>query len=242
LQGSPLQALVKSHDNPTSRVPGRWCDDRSRGGPGGRWKTQRANAAEDHLVGDFILRRFQSGLQILHKNKPDHILWETVQDGTFISAESAVADIKDFGTPMGFFSITDSISASYGNPTIDKLEIAGNTATVSGKLTSAEGSVPYKLAFQAVSTTTLRFTVRTDGPSTPNINRITLGVASVVDEGIFGFGEQLTYFNQKGHILPIVVQEHGVGRADRSLLNLSTCLPARVEAIPISPKRRRRIS
>jgi sulfoquinovosidase len=178
----------------------------------GDGKTQRANAAEDHLVGDFILRRFQSGLQILHKNKPDHILWETVQDGTFISAESAVADIKDFGTPMGFFSITDSISASYGNPTIDKLEIAGNTATVSGKLTSAEGSVPYKLAFQEMSTTTLRFTIRTDGPSAPNINRITLGVASVVDEGIFGFGEQLTYFNQKGHILPIVVQEHGVGR------------------------------
>jgi sulfoquinovosidase len=173
---------------------------------------QRTNASEDHSVGDFILRHFENGLQILHKNKPDRILWETVPDGTFITADSAVAEIKDFGTPMGFFSITDSVSVSYGNPTIDKIEVAGGTATVSGRLTSAAGSVPYKLAFQALSTSTLRFTISADGPNASNINRITLQAASVAQEGFFGFGEQLTYFNQKGHILPIVVQEHGVGR------------------------------
>ena len=173
---------------------------------------QRADAVEDYPVGDFILRRFENGLQIRHKNKSDHVLWETVSDGTFITAENAVADIKDFGTPMGFFSITDSVSTSYGNPTIDKIEVAANTATVTGKLTGATGSIPYKLALQALSTTTLRFTISANGPSASNINRITLHAASVADEGFFGFGEQLTYFNQKGHILPIVVQEHGVGR------------------------------
>ena len=64
-------------------------------------------------------------LPILHKNAPDRILWETVANGTFITAEGAVANIKDFGTPMGFFSITNSVSASYENPMIDKIEIAG---------------------------------------------------------------------------------------------------------------------
>jgi sulfoquinovosidase len=173
---------------------------------------QRADASEDYPVGDFILRRFEGGLQIRHKNRSDHVLWETVSDGTFITAENVVADVKDFGTPMGFFSITDSVSTSYGNPTIDKIEVAVNAATVTGKLTGAAGSIPYKLALQALSTTTLRFTISADGPNASNINRIALHAASVADEGFFGFGEQLTYFNQKGHILPIIVQEHGVGR------------------------------
>ena len=71
-----------------------------------------------------------------------------------------------------------------------------------------------------MSTTTLRFTITADGPDASSINRITLRVASVADEGFFGFGEQLTYFNQKGHVLPIVVQEHGVGRGRRILTEL----------------------
>jgi sulfoquinovosidase len=28
----------------------------------------------------------------------------------------------------------------------------------------------------------------------------------------FGFGQQLTYFNQKGNVVPVIVQEHGIGR------------------------------
>ena len=173
---------------------------------------QRSATGEDHPVGDFVLRRIANGLQILHKDKSDRVLWETAPDGTFITAETALADIKDFGTPMGFFSISDSVSASYGNPTIDKIEVAGGRATVSGKLTGVAGSVQYKLGFEALSTTTLRFIISADGSNASNINRITLQTASVAEEGFFGFGEQLTYFNQKGHILPIVVQEHGVGR------------------------------
>ena len=35
---------------------------------------------------------------------------------------------------------------------------------------------------------------------------------SAPDEAFFGFGEQLTYFNQKGKCAPMLVQEHGVGR------------------------------
>jgi sulfoquinovosidase len=44
------------------------------------------------------------------------------------------------------------------------------------------------------------------------INRIILRSASSLDEDFLSFGEQLTYFNQKGNVLPILVQEHGVGR------------------------------
>jgi alpha-glucosidase len=173
--------------------------------------TAEPAAGEDHPVGDFILRRRSNGLQILHKLRPDRILWETAVDGDFIIAEKATSDIKDFGTPS-FFSITDTVSVSYGKPAIDKIEVVGSTATVSGTLTGTAGSAGYKLAFEALSTTNLRFVFSADGLKASDINRITLQAASVADEGFFGFGQQLTYFNQKGNILPIVVQEHGVGR------------------------------
>ncbi|HKH80277.1 MAG TPA: alpha-glucosidase, partial [Methylovirgula sp.] len=61
-----------------------------------------------------------------------------------------------------------------------------------------------------MSSTHLRFEIRT--ASAADINRIELRTESVPDEGFFGFGEQLTYFNQKGNVLPILVQEHGVRR------------------------------
>ena len=173
---------------------------------------QPSVADEDHPVGDFILRRNGNGLQILYKDKPDRILWETVPDGAFIAAETAVADIKDFGTPMGFFAITDSVSAAYEKPTIDRIDVSGATATVYGRLMGAAGTVQYKIGFEALSATSLHFSVSADGPNASNINRITLQLASIVEEGFFGFGQQLTYFNQKGNVLPIVVQEHGVGR------------------------------
>ena len=169
-------------------------------------------ASEDHLVGDFIVRRIGSGLRIIHQNRPDRILWETALDGAFVTAETALADIKDFGTPMGFFSINDTVSASYEKPTIDHIEVVGSTATVSGTLTGAAGSVQYTLGFEALSTTSLRFVIEAAAASAPRVNRVTLRAASIADEGFFGFGQQLTYFNQKGHLLPIVVQEHGVGR------------------------------
>ena len=77
-------------------------------------------------------------------------------------------------------------------------------------LIGVPGSVGYTLSFEAMSSTHLRFEIRT--ASAADINRIELRTESVPDEGFFGFGEQLTYFNQKGNVLPILVQEHGVRR------------------------------
>ncbi len=171
---------------------------------------QSTAAGEEHPVGDFILRHTGNGLQIVHKNQPDRVLWDTAPEGAFLTAETALADVKDFGTPMGFFSINDTVSASYEKPTIDDIDITGSTATVSGTLTGAAGSGQYTFRFEALSTTSLRFVI--SAGAALGINRITLRVASVADEGFFGFGQQLTYLNQKGHLLPIVVQEHGVGR------------------------------
>ncbi len=172
-----------------------------------------ANAAaanpDDRPVGNFILRRTDKGLQVLHSHSPDRVIWETAGDGNYIAAETVTADIKEFGTPQGAFEITDTVSATWNQPTIDTIDPGDKSVAVRGKLGGKSGSVGFTLTFEAVSPTHLRFTLSTDNAA---VNRIRLVLASTPDEGIFGFAGQLTYFNQKGHLLPILVQEHGVGR------------------------------
>jgi alpha-glucosidase len=169
----------------------------------------QAPAVETHSLGSFLLNRTATGLQVAHKNAPDRLIWDTAADGDFLVAETATANIREFGTPEGSFEITDTVSASFSQPTIEAVVAGGNTAVVTGKLTGAGGAIGYKLAFEAVSTSHLRFVITVDAA---DVNRIRLVTGSVADEAIFGFGQQLTYLNQKGFVLPILVQEHGVGR------------------------------
>jgi sulfoquinovosidase len=170
-------------------------------------------AGEHYPVGDFILTHTNGGLRVAHRRKPDRIIWESGPDGNFIIAEQASATIKEFGAPEGTFEITDAVSESYEKPTIEAIKSANGAATVSGTLGGPAGAaLRYTLAFEAVSSTHLRFVIRADGPEAAGVNRIRLVIGSAADEAIFGCGEQLTDFNQKGNILPILVQEHGIGR------------------------------
>jgi len=168
--------------------------------------------AEEHPIGDFILRRAGGGVQISHRRAPRRILFETAADGNFIVAEIAAASIHAFGTPEGAYDIHDAVSATFDRPTIDGIELAANRAVVSGRLSGASGDRGYKLTFDAVSPTHLRFEITADSKSEAGVDRIRLRLASTPEEAFFGFGQQLTYFNQKGHRLPILVQEHGFGR------------------------------
>jgi alpha-glucosidase len=165
---------------------------------------------EQHPVGEFILARSGNGLRIAHSRNPDRALWESAPDGNFILAEKANADINAFGTPEGSYTIADTVSSSFERPSIEAVNLTPNQASVSGRLTGQTGSIGYRLTFAALSTTHLRFEIKAEND--PAINRIRLRSASAPDEAFFGFGQQLTYFNQKGNVLPILVQEHGFGR------------------------------
>ena len=169
-----------------------------------------AGEGDKYPVGDFILRRAGGILRVSHRQKPERVLWESAPDGNFLAAEKAVANVREFGTPEGSFQISDRVSERYERASIEAIDLAQNRATVSGRLTGAAGEVGYTLSFEAISSTHLRFEIKTEPAA--GINRIELRTESAPDEGSFGFGEQLTYFNQKGNVLPILVQEHGVGR------------------------------
>jgi alpha-glucosidase len=162
-------------------------------------------------VGDFVVGRTDRGLQVAHA-ATGRVIFETAPDGAFLAAETAVAAIRSFGVPEGAFDIEDDVTQSWNVPTIDVVTADAAGVKVSGGFAGGMGTIGYEIAFTALSATHLQFAIRPTGPDAGKVNRIRLSVASPSDEGVFGFGQQMTFFNQKGHLLPILVQEHGVGR------------------------------
>jgi alpha-glucosidase len=91
--------------------------------------------------------------------------------------------------------------------------IGEGTATVHGRLSGEQRTVGYSMTFSEPVPDQLRFeVVLTDPAGAAPCNRVFLHYRSAQDEHFVGFGQQLTYFDQKGRLLPVLVQEHGVGR------------------------------
>jgi sulfoquinovosidase len=169
-------------------------------------------AVEERAIGDFLVRRVGAGVQVAHSDAPQRILWETAANGNFLVAEKATADVREFGTPEGSFEIRDKVSASYERPTVESFDGDATRASFAGRLSGKTGEARFQLTFEATSATHLRFVVTARAPDGALLDRIRLRLASVAGEAFFGFGQQLTFMNQKGNRLPILVQEHGVGR------------------------------
>lgn len=188
-------------------------------------------AAASYPAGNFLIGRSADGLLVTHRDAPGRVLWETVAGGDFLVAETATARVQDVGTPQGAFRIDDMVAASFGRPAIDTVDSDGSTVTVRGRLAGDGRGIGFRLAFEALSATHLRFTLATDAP---DINRIRLLAASDAAEALFGFGQQLTYVNQKGYLLPILVQEHGVGRGQPGITELVDLLANRGGGTPFT--------
>jgi alpha-glucosidase len=167
--------------------------------------------AQVHKVGEFELLRTKQGVAVRHRREPERLLWEALE-GKFLTFEQAAANIRAFGTPEGAYEIEDKVETSFGAARIENISVTGTVATLTGEMSGKKGKLGYRVTFEAISPAQLRFEIQAAGGGADAINRIRLRSVSVKDEAFFGFGQQLTQFNQKGYVLPILVQEHGVGR------------------------------
>jgi len=164
-----------------------------------------------YAIGDFELLRMPNAIAVRHKSQPERFLWEAGEGG-FLVAEQATASIRAFGRPEGAYDIRDKIETKFEHATIQNISVADTIATLTGELHGKTGKIGYQITFEALSPAHLRFEIATTGAGAEAVNRIRLTSGSIKDEGFFGFGQQLTDFNQKGALIPILVQEHGVGR------------------------------
>ncbi len=162
-------------------------------------------------VGQFVVRVSGTVVTVTHSAEPERVLWRSGR-GSFLQAAQVETSVREIGIPMGSFEISDRSRVVCGRQTVDQIDTAHDLLALSGKLSGSGRSVDYRFEFRAASDQQLRFAFSLHGADAERFNKLTLRGETHKDEGFFGFGEQMTYFNQKGRVLPILVQEHGVGR------------------------------
>ncbi len=174
-----------------------------------------------HTVGKFRLDVTKNSIRVRHTDDAARSLWETTPRYPFLQAAAAIATFREHGNPAGFFEVTDKVSFLNTFKSIDSTQsVDPSTLIIRGTLSGSRSEVTFRLTFKALFDNQLQFTIGLEGENASQFNRIFLRYASNADEAFFGFGHQLTYFNQKGKVIPILVQEHGIGRGRPGITQL----------------------
>ena len=159
----------------------------------------------------------QPGLSITHAEHPSQLLWHSCPGENFIAGHGITLAISE---NRGAVDIEEQVEKQFPNQTVDAIHHTEDTLSLVGGLEyhhSAIG-VRYRLTFQVATATSLEFSLNIIGGG---VNQAMMRFATSPDEHFFGFGEQFSYVDCKGHEVPIVCEEGGIGRSDPGPVTLN---------------------
>lgn len=175
--------------------------------------------AKSYRVGEFTVslaagdggEPSEALLEVAHTSRPGRILWSTIAGESFVSAARGEERVEQ---SRAHFFIEDDFEDLHADQTIDRIRREGDSLVIEGRLLDG-GSEPvaYELTFSPAARERLRFSVETRKP----YDRLYLNYASRPEQRFYGFGAQYTYFDLKGHEVPIFIQEQGIGRGEQPI-------------------------
>ena len=150
----------------------------------------------------------QLSLRITHKNK---IIWETPAGKNFIGGANVELKIAE---DRGSIEIDERYLRQFSDQTVTHIEHKVGTLIIYGILRAQPSScddIQYRFFFKSSGTNKLDFDLQLTGGE---VNQAQLSYLTSSEEHFYGFGEQFSYIDCKGHLVPIVCEEGGIGRGD----------------------------
>ncbi len=178
----------------------------------------------------FSVREVGRVVEILHADKAVPVL-RLSPDDDFITAafaEGAVREVVDSsGLPRHGhypldYCVSEKILERFSSTQGWRLTQKPVGFEIAGVLEGGDTRVKYSFLVTVVSEQELCFNVKVDAPG---INRLWLRFSSPDDEHIFGFGEQFSFLDLKGHRVPVYVMEKGIGRGLEPLTSFIDLAP-----------------